>query len=62
MNIVICWFYVIYIRKLRVLIFDNRASGSDLFAAAYPITDVIINKGKSSIAITIVIINNVLHL
>lgn len=62
MNIVIRWFYVIYIRKLRVLIFDNRASGSDLFAVVYPITDVIINRGKPSIAVTIVIINNVLHL
>ncbi len=56
------WFYVVYIRKLSALIFDNRASGSDLFATVYPITDVIINKGKSPTAVTIVIINNVLHL
>ena len=56
------WFIVAYVRKLSVLIFDNRASVSDLFAVVYPITDVIINTGESSISVTIVIINNVLHL
>ena len=56
------WFIVAYVRKLSVLIFDNRASVSDLFAVVYAITDVIINTGESSISVTIVIINNVLHL
>lgn len=56
------WFIVAYVRKLSVLIFDNRASASDLFAGIHPITNVIINTGKSPIVVTIVIINNVLHL
>ncbi len=56
------WFIVAYVRKLSALIFNNQASGNDLFAAIHPITNVIINTGKSPIVVTIVIINNVLHL